>query len=1398
MPNTEQTSAEILTPTVTSSSSLSRGKSGSTEKASSSSVRTTKQSPHERPASSSSKPKGAGARSHREREREDPRSSQRYIINPHLFQMSKSVMASPTMMHWSRAPVSGMLPTRHLRAHSMTLVDSTIWIFGGSDETDSRDDVYTLDTETFVWGKPKPTGEQPPGSRAHTATLVHNRFIFIVGGGQDHVYFDTVYIFDTLMHKWIKPDIQGEKPMPRRAHTACLHNGRLFIFGGGNGTVALNDVWTMDVRVPFDKLRWQQIRPREGSAVPPPRGYHTSNLVGNVMVIIGGSDGRDTYDDIWVMDLDTGLWKQVLTDDRYPCMFHSSTQVGSYLFILGGHNGQVFLSDLILFNLVTLQYETKQCAGRTFPARGYHSAVLADSRLVVTGGFDGEAVFDDVSILDLAALAYLPQVTRFGIIIDERGVYVEDEAPLSVLKTLQGNGGTRNRETPSLNFKYFQEHYWEEYGKVILRNPTHPEPRFDSEQRFIQNTIHESTCSEFAIATGGLGDVFSATLLTGKKVGVKCLRFQPDIDQSEESQAQLKRAAHELYVWSKCKHPNILPLLGLAKFRGRIAMVSPWMENGNLSQFLADRTDVDRYKMCVQIAEAVSFLHDAKLVHGDIKALNILVTKDHRPQLTDFGSASLTEYTLKFSTTTYVASTSLRWTAPEILLEVSSRGLSCQGDVYALGMEVITGMVPYAGLSDLTVLRKIQSCEPPDRPGVCPDWFWSLISSCWLDADNRPTASTVRSHMKAHLFCNKLQSASPTLDPISTSSSKPSEWTISDDGYIVGTKVEESELRRRDQEISYIERRGCPNLTRELEPSALPEYPTASGKKNDVFCAKLDTGVIVALKLHRNKDEINKWYSRIQEIHIWSQCRHPNVLDLIGVSKFRLGIAIVTAWMKYGSMKDFLAYHPGENRCKLSLGIAAGVAHLHSIRIVHGCIEADNVLISKDRTPKLAGFGSAIESKEVTQASQRGELDQYISGQDFGDSPDPECMGISNSVYPNDASYASGFETDIASLGIVGPSFTDKHSQLTITILQEAFVGSLAYLHLDEASLHQRVFQFKRRIPERPQQMIPLVPEADQLWRLLEACWSRNPSDCPTAVDVYNEMSSINTQYHTWSKQGKGNIAHSDSTTWSELSSAIDDNPRWLRLEDPGDKMVDEITKRLEQSGCANVTDHIEVSKLNPYPQEAGGFGYIYRETLYNSDIVGIKCPKLHFGSPAIRRKQLTASNSENLIEGHFLILSLKNTAHEAHIWSKCNHPNVSHLIGVAKYRDRLATVSPWMDNGDLVRYLLWNGDKINRMELCSQIAAGVKYLHKEDIVHGDIKGVNILISSDGSPKITDFGSAISSKYSEFQPEYYGRHLAGSLRWMPPERLTSVSPPTPQADIYALAMLPRKRLPPYL
>jgi hypothetical protein len=80
---------------------------------------------------------------------------------------------------------------------------------------------------------------------------------------------------------------------------------------------------------------------------------------------------------------------------------------------MGGHNASEYVSDLLLYNLVSLQYETRPVLGKPPSTRGYHATILADSRLFVFGGFNGHIAFDDVYILDLAAGAYLPQVTSF-------------------------------------------------------------------------------------------------------------------------------------------------------------------------------------------------------------------------------------------------------------------------------------------------------------------------------------------------------------------------------------------------------------------------------------------------------------------------------------------------------------------------------------------------------------------------------------------------------------------------------------------------------------------------------------------------------------------------------------------------------------------------------------------------------------------------------------------------------------------------------------------------------------------------------------------------------------------------------------------------------------------------
>lgn len=149
------------------------------------------------------------------------------------------------------------------------------------------------------WSHPDTVGDIPPPSRAHTATLV-DRKIVVFGGGQGPTYYDTVYVLDTATRSWTKPTFSTSCPAPRRAHTAVLYRGKIWVFGGGNGMTALNDVWTLDVSVP-GQMTWEMVE--TSVKKPGARGYHTANLVGNVMVIVGGSDGKECFSDIWCLNL---------------------------------------------------------------------------------------------------------------------------------------------------------------------------------------------------------------------------------------------------------------------------------------------------------------------------------------------------------------------------------------------------------------------------------------------------------------------------------------------------------------------------------------------------------------------------------------------------------------------------------------------------------------------------------------------------------------------------------------------------------------------------------------------------------------------------------------------------------------------------------------------------------------------------------------------------------------------------------------------------------------------------------------------------------------------------------------------------------------------------------------
>ncbi|KAG1818919.1 hypothetical protein EV424DRAFT_1404798, partial [Suillus variegatus] len=346
-----------------------------------------------------------------------------------------------------RLQIHGTLPMRAFRAHTVTLVDHVAWLFGGCDDKGRWKDVYCFDTDTTHWFHPDTLGDVPPPCRAHTATLV-DRKIVIFGGGQGPAYYDSTYIFDTTTRSWFcaffphsqspsqDPESNAEvqlpasqsqnpserplHPAPRRAHTSEMAS-------------ALNDLWTIDVSRldPTSQstyssgggsfggsgasggLRWSLF---ETQGEPPvPRGCHTANLVGNIMIVVGGSDGRECFSDVWCLHLDTLVWTRLNLPLSHRRLLHTSTQVGSCLFIVGGHDGGAYRDEVVLFNLVNLQYEPRTVKGKPPSARGYHATILADSRLFVFGGFNGHDVFDDVHVLDLAGAAYLPQAMSFRV-----------------------------------------------------------------------------------------------------------------------------------------------------------------------------------------------------------------------------------------------------------------------------------------------------------------------------------------------------------------------------------------------------------------------------------------------------------------------------------------------------------------------------------------------------------------------------------------------------------------------------------------------------------------------------------------------------------------------------------------------------------------------------------------------------------------------------------------------------------------------------------------------------------------------------------------------------------------------------------------------------------------------
>ncbi|CAE6526580.1 unnamed protein product [Rhizoctonia solani] len=285
-----------------------------------------------------------------------------------------------------------------------------------------------------------------------------------------------------------------------------------------------------------------------------------------------------------------------------------------------------------------------------------------------------------------------------------------------------------------------------------------PSPSWDSIDTELDNVISSSM---YPIATGGFGDIYRAGLSNHCTVAIKTIR----VFESPNPGRYYKWAARELHAWSRCKHPNIVELMGMAVFRGSLAMISMWTENGALPIYLGRNPSADRCLLSVLISRGLAYLHSNSIIHGDLKGNNVLISHDGIPMLNDFGNARIQNATLRFSQSTTGVKLTMRWAAPELFEETAL--LSYEADVYALGMtmlETFTGDIPYANIkNDQAIMKHIFSNKLPTRPEKFPhedihlgDAIWNVLTTCWsYQPTDRPTAVGVEQIMDS-LYRRKL------------------------------------------------------------------------------------------------------------------------------------------------------------------------------------------------------------------------------------------------------------------------------------------------------------------------------------------------------------------------------------------------------------------------------------------------------------------------------------------------------------------------------------------------------------------------------------------------------------------------------------------------------------------
>ncbi|HSL24544.1 MAG TPA: protein kinase [Vicinamibacterales bacterium] len=255
------------------------------------------------------------------------------------------------------------------------------------------------------------------------------------------------------------------------------------------------------------------------------------------------------------------------------------------------------------------------------------------------------------------------------------------------------------------------------------------------------------------IGAGGMGAVYEARdTALGRTVALKVV-----LRADEAAQARLRREAQHA---SQLNHPHICTIHEVGEFDGRAYIVMELVEGSRLDDLIAAGLPLDAaLRYGIQVADALTYAHEQGIVHRDLKSANVVVTRQGRAKVLDFGLAerlndgTLSELSLSRASLAdagRIAGT-LPYIAPELLRGQSA---DARSDVWALGVllyEMVAGLRPFAGATAFEMSSAILH-EPPDAlPARIPPSLGMVIRRCLAKepSDRYQHAAEVRAALES-------------------------------------------------------------------------------------------------------------------------------------------------------------------------------------------------------------------------------------------------------------------------------------------------------------------------------------------------------------------------------------------------------------------------------------------------------------------------------------------------------------------------------------------------------------------------------------------------------------------------------------------------------------------------